>query len=692
MPPGTPSDACAPAAAGRGRWRTLPGWALAALLLCGAHAASAEVRWGLGRWQGDGTFALDWEKQDDQRSQSKYETILFQERLRLRNAGAFIFDPRILTLDLGGSFGQSQEQDMSGGDQPLRVGNGTLHDYAFSGLFLSDTSYPATLFATRSETILSQGFGGRSDISFESRGGTFELREGNFLKDHWLPNFTSLLDVRQESLKEDSSVFGSPFQRDERHNIVNYRGHNGWETSDLDLRYELNDVTDPLNPSNVFDSHTVRATHSIDFGPTLNRRFDSTVYYFLRNGAGSGSYLSVDEGLQLNHLRDFVTNYRYNFSQSDSDTGTTTTNGGSAGLLRRFYRTLTATVDAQAVQQNFPTGDKRIYGGQTGGDYRRALPWSGEFFASTSVGYQVDENNFTSSHIDVIDEPHTAPADFGAGSGFTLNNSFVEIDPATNCLAGAASGVVDVRGGARLTATCNLDYVLSQEGSVTRIIPQPGSPVLRPNDPLEVSYTYAVDPNIKYSTASLDARTGVDFPWGGASYEHILSDQSRLSGQSTPQFLVTQNLDRFKVEVRRQRDGLRAQSTLAYEILHSTIVDSNALRLGQQLAYQPRFEINAQISGDEYFVDYPGQARRSESYLARASVDWTPPMGFTVTPFAGYRTFHDSDIPSDEIVEAGVRMRWTYRNLEFFPSFTWTDYRSKLNDVRGEFRIIRHFF
>src|SRR3972149_4538866 len=70
--------------------RTLLGWVIGAVTLCVAHEAGAQARWGLGRWQGDGTFFLDWEKQDDKRSQTKYETILFQERLGLRNMGAFI--------------------------------------------------------------------------------------------------------------------------------------------------------------------------------------------------------------------------------------------------------------------------------------------------------------------------------------------------------------------------------------------------------------------------------------------------------------------------------------------------------------------------------------------------------------------------------------------------------------------------
>lgn len=166
-----------------GAWtsrRCVLGWVLGALTLCVAHPTSAQVRWGLGRWQGDGTLFLDWERQDDKRSQTRYETILFQERLGLRNVGAFIFDPRFLTLNLGGSFGLSQEDGIAVTNNSLRVGNGTLYDYAFDGLFLSDGPYPVTLFANRNQTTLTQGFGGRSEVTFESRGGHLRAARGQF--------------------------------------------------------------------------------------------------------------------------------------------------------------------------------------------------------------------------------------------------------------------------------------------------------------------------------------------------------------------------------------------------------------------------------------------------------------------------------------------------------------------------------
>jgi hypothetical protein len=663
--------------------RIVLGWVLGAVTLCVPCGARAQARWGLGRWQAKGTFFLDWEKQDDKNTRTRYETILFQERLALRNVGVFIIDPRLVTLDLGGSFGLVQEERMSPSESPLRVGNGTLHDYALDGSFLSDKPYPFTLFASRNQTTLAQGFGGQSDVTFASRGGILELREGNGLEKYGWLNFRSVLDVRQELLSEDSAVFGSPFRRDETRNIVRYRGHKGGENSDLDLSYEFNDVRDPLNPSNVFDSHTARLLHSLDFGPTLNRRLDSSLYYFTRTESAPGSYVSVDEGLHIDHHRDFATDYRYGFSRSDSTAGVVTTNTANVGLVHWLYRRLLTTLDARGMHQDLPTGGQTNGGARGTLGYRRSLPWNGEVFLHTSAGHQVDDNDFTASTVDVVDERHVAPPVFGAGAGFLLDNDFVQNDTIV---------VVDVRGGSRLTATLNVDYVVSPEGPSTKIIPLVGSPVIQPGDPLEVSYTYNVDPGVRYATTSLGASVGVEFPWVAASYEHALSDQTRLAGTATPGFLIDQNLDRFRLELRGQWNGVWAQSAVAYEVLRSTIIDSNAWRFGQLLAYEPRPDIVAQISSDQSLVDYPGQERRSDAYFVRGTVDWFGPPGLSVATFAGYRFFHDTSVPSDELVDAGVRLRWSYRNLEISPSFTWADYRGRLTDMRGEVRITRSWF
>lgn len=677
------SEGTAPAAVGSlAKWTLVAVVVVLSIALLGGPAV-AFPRWRLGRWHAKGSFLVDWESQDDRRSQNKYETLVFQERVSLRNVGAYVVDPRLLTLDLGGSFGLSQEKGLSVQDTPLRVGDGILYDYDLDAFLLADRPYPITVFANRNQRTLAQGFGGRSDVVFESRGGIFELREDSFLEDHGIRHFSSMLDVHQELRDEDSLVFGSPFRRDETRNIVRYRAHKGGERSDFDLRYEFNDVNDKVNPFNVFDSHTLRALHSIDFGPIFNRRLDSVLYHYSRTGSGAGNFTSLDEALHFDHWADLSTDYRYNFSRSDSDVGVTTTNSGSATLRHLLYDHLTTTADVHGTYQDLPNGEKSIYGGRAGFDYRRSLPWDGFLFADLHGGYQVDDNNFTSSRIDVVDERHLAPPVLGGGAGFALDNTFVLEETVV---------IFDVEGGSRLPTELNLDYILDTQGNITRVIPLAGSPVIRPGDALEVSYSFAVDPSVQFSTTTLHAGIGVEFPWFGLSYEHYLSDQHRLSGEATEDFLIDQNSDRVALDVHHDWGTVQAQARVAYEVLSSTLVDSRTWRFSQVLAYQPRADVNARITGDQYWTEFPSEDRNTESYLVRANIDWVSAAGFSVSPFAGYSAYRDTGTQNEEIIDAGIRMHWTYRSIEISPSFTWSDYRRRLNDVRAMLQITRRFF
>ncbi len=52
--------------------------------------------------------------------------------------------------------------------------------------------------------------------------------------------------------------------------------------------------------------------YSLDFGPTLNRRWDSRINYLSRSGAGmSESILYADERLRIDHFKNLSTSYEY---------------------------------------------------------------------------------------------------------------------------------------------------------------------------------------------------------------------------------------------------------------------------------------------------------------------------------------------------------------------------------------------
>lgn len=665
------------------RWLGFGG-IIGAMVMLAVGEASAQRVFGFGRSEGEVEFGLDWSREDTRSAEasSKFQKTRYEERLGIRRVGSFILHPRLITSNFGGTFGLFQEEDRFDGQESSRTG--TLLGYSFDSVILSEKPYTVTLFTNRNQSVLSREFGGRSEITFENRGGTFRLREDSFLQALGFPYFTSVLGARQELTEEETTVLGQTFRRDEVRTVVSYDGNKGFQTSDLNLRYEFTDLDDRENPRGNFQSHTAGLSYSLDFGPTLNRRWDSRLRYFSRTGRTRSTFLSADEELRLDHHEDLFTDYRYRFSLSEAEAGVTTTHTGAVLLQHQLYKSLTTRLQSDGSLQDLPSGERVRYGGEVDLGYRRALPWRGQLFGGAGTRYQVDDNRFTVSRIDVIDEPHTAPVPLGGGAGFTLANPFV----ITSTIV-----VVDTRGGARLATTLGVDYVIVQEGDSTKIVPLAGSPVILAGDPLAVSYAFEVDPSLKFSAISWHGTAGVDFRWIALSFAHQQTEQTRLSGRDG-RFLDDRTSDTARLELRGEWERVRALATALYQIQESRRLEFTTWRFGQFLSFRPRFDLVLSLNAQESFTEFTVPRRRSESYSARGDLTWTPLPSLFVNGFAGLRVFQDSELPTETVREAGLRAGWSFGKLEVAPTFTWTDRERgtvETTNLRGDLRVIRRF-
>ncbi len=640
---------------------------------------------------GLGSFGADAEvrfERDDQETKiggtsSEFRRTRYEEQLGLRNRGFFLVDPRLFTGNLEGRFGLVQEDERVDGGARLR--NGTLLGYAFDGAILSDKPYVVTLFANRNQSVLTREFGGRSEITFENLGATFRLREDSVLQDLGFPHFGSVVGARQERLKEETTVLGRTVRRDEVRTVLSYEAHKGFETSDLDLRYEFADLDDRAGVIGSFRTHTAGLTYSLDFGPTLNDRWDSRLQLLNRTGRHPATFLSADEELRLDHHERLFTDYRYLFSRNDTQAGDTTTHTGIALLQHRLYESLTSRVAASGTLQDFPTGDRISYYGEADFAYRRAIPGRGQLVAGTGARYQIDDNRFSLPLVAVIDEPHTAPAPRGGSAGFLLNNSFVVV---------STIEVVDTRGGARLPATLGVDYVLVQEGDFTKIVPLASSLVILDGDPLLVSYSFEVNPSLKFSTLSWHGSAGVDYRWIALTAAHEQSDETRLSGRDG-RFLDDRRRETVRLDLRGDWDRVQAAAAAEYQVEDSTRLDFTAWQFSQSVSYRPFLDLLLSLSGQESFTEFARPRRRTEALSTRGTLDWSPLTGLFVTGFVGLRLFDDSEVPSETVREAGLRARWTFGKLEVAPTFTWSDRErgaTETTDLRVDVRVIRRFF
>lgn len=666
------------------KWRAI-GVIIAGVAMLASHEASAQRRVGLGTWDGTLEFGVEGEHlrtktegaPDTNSSRNRYD-----ERLTVRNTGGFILDPRFWSSSFSGSFGLFQEQDRFDSTDTSR--SGRLFGYSFDSVILAEKPYTVTIFTSRNENVVSREFGGRSDITFENRGGTFRLREDSFLQDLGFSYFTSTLGARQELTKEDTTVLGQTFKRDEVRTVVTYEGSKGFETSDLALQYEFTDLDDKDNPHVAFQSHSADLTHNLDFGANLNRRWNSRLNYFTRGGLAQNTFFSADEELRIDHFENLFTDYRYLFTRFEAQTGVTTTHNGTVRAQHRLYQNLTTALTGEGRLQDLPTGERTIYAGQIDLDYQRSLPWNGRAFAGTGARYQVDDNRFRVSRIDVVDEPHAAPTPLGGSTGFTLANSFVI--PSTIVM-------VDTRGGARLPTTLGVDYIIIQEGDFTKIIPLAGSPVILPGDPLVVSYSSEVNPSIKFSTVSLRGNLGVDFRWIAFSFAHDQSDQALQSGRDG-RFIEDRSMDTVRLELRGDWEQLRAVASAEYRVRGGTRLAFTSRDFGQLLVLRAPFDLVMSLSAQETFTDFTIPERRSTTFSTRGDATWSPLPGLFVTGFASFLSFDQSDLPFETVREAGVRVRWTFGKLDVTPGFTRTERERgtvKTDDLRFDFKVIRRF-
>lgn len=152
---------------------------------------------------------------------TSFEIMRTQEQLTLWNAGAYVYDPRLVTLSLEGTFGLSQERFTTESGRVSR--EGTLWGYNVSASILSEQAISLNLFANRNQSFLSRELGGRSEVQTESRGATL------FARRLYIP---STLTFRQELREEESRTGDIATRLKDRRNVLTYSGQRGWIDSD----------------------------------------------------------------------------------------------------------------------------------------------------------------------------------------------------------------------------------------------------------------------------------------------------------------------------------------------------------------------------------------------------------------------------------------------------------------------------
>jgi len=669
---------------------------LAALVLGWTPPAAAQLI-SAGPWQGELEVNLEYDRQDTKTAGApriRLESTTAQEVLTLRNPAMHVYDPRLLTLSVEGSFGLSQERitDTAGDVGGFR--SGTLWGYDLLAQILPEQPLALRLFANRTETRLPLGRPGRSDLTTETRGATLEARR--------LP-LPSTLTVRQELLDEESRAEGVVGRRKEDRTILTYEGQRGFVDSELGLRYEFVDLADRVFPSLSYQSHEGRADYSLDFGSDLTWHWDSRLRAYRREGGSFGGVAStdlttwlVDESLRIEHTDALQTFHRYLFTATETVGGTAATHTGTFTLSHQLYESLRTTLGAEGMLQRLQEGEKDVVGVRLDVAYTKGLPGRGRLTAGLGGVVQYEDDRFQGPESFVPQETHTAatpfPLSIRLANPFVVESSVVVTRVATGPLP---VGCLPAPG-PPTPLQLGQDYTLRTVGAVTEIVPIPCSPTtpgINAGDTIAVDYRFAVSPALAFVTAGWHADVSLDYGWIRLFAAHDQSEQERVSGQDG-RFLDDQRLDSVGAELRY--DGPRATASVLGEARRftSTRLSYDTLRSSQSVSLPVGRDLTLNLTADEALDDYRGQDRQSRRLAGRATVTYLLGADLLAELVVGAQWLDDTLFPSEEVRAARLRVRWRIRKLEVNPTVEYYDRRrgdTDTREIRAALQVIRRF-
>ena len=583
-------------------------------------------------------------------------TQLATENLTVRNDGIVVIDRRLFTasLALGMLFAQGR-QDVGG---VATTDSGQLENYSFTGNFLPETAYPATISAVRNQTLYVLPSGTTTESDYSGSSAQLFVRENNHLRDmEWLPYLSGSVRVAEQRERQVTSSGTQRFEQDDRRRAATLDFQNGGEHSDLSFAYQFVKLDNYAYSQGSYESQSANLYHSLDFGPGLSRRLDSRLTWYDRKGATPDSdqgTLDLNEFLTIDHNVYRSSTYNYLLTRQEAAFGVATTQSASAQVDQQVYNNLAVNGSVNGLRSALPGGVITGWGVTGNVDYSRAVPWDGLLRMNGGLGYGRSATEVAGGAVPVVDEAYAVPTNVGAGSAILLK--------ARNIVASTIVVVVLKAGGVRVQAQQGLDYTLRIEGDRTSIVPSPASAVMLPGDPLNASYTYLVEPMSEFATRSRSLILSLDWSWIGMSATHDEADQESLSGGS--ELLLDTRRDYLQAYVHGDWNGISARLGASINEYDSTRLKYREERLDQYLTYVAMYGVAITFTGNQYRTEYklPPQESKGASY--RLDLQWNT-GGWQTSAYLARRTFDDGGQPRETIGEAGLRARRSWTMLDF---------------------------
>jgi hypothetical protein len=619
------------------------------------------VRWlRLGTWEGNlgftygGTQVESGPKSDTLTSTTRLAT----EYLTIRNNGYSILDPRFITGSIGVTLGWDQVRQRFQ-DQDTNQ-NGTLNGYSFDATFFGQKALNGRVWADRVESFTTLPFTGDTKSTVSTAGAMLNLMQHSWLRDaEILPWFDAWLQAYRTRTLDEYHFGSTSTNYDQTQDVVRLYAHNGGETSDLSVTADLVDFKFPTFPQGAYRNYGAAANYSRDFGPNLDTTWTSVATYNDRKGDIALETFTLDETVDVHHTTDLRSTYWYSLLRQQSASGTVVDQVGAAEVTYNLWRYLSLSASATGRHDQYPNGPVEGASGSLSADYTRPLASGAQVYANAQATYAYASNNLSSGEISVIDEASSAPAAPGVGAGVLLNNPFVVAQSII---------VVDTRGGARIPTTINVDYTVATEGNQSRILVLPTSPVIRPGDPLAISYTYQVPTQASYHASSESLTVGADWNWLALNYNHTQTQAPQVT-QAGVTFVGNSSSDALTAVVRGNWEAFNASAIASLVHYSAPALAYNTQTYTVSGAYQPIWAVALNFTSAWSRTDYTlPVARTSGNEAARIDLNLYAPPGshndvLTATLFGLYNKLTDSEIPTQTLKQVGCNVDYTLGKL-----------------------------
>jgi hypothetical protein len=186
----------------------------------------------------------------------------------------------------------------------------------------------------------------------------------------------------------------------------------------------------------------------------------------------------------------------------------------------------------------------------------------------------------------------------------------------------------------------------------------------------------------------------VDYGWLRVFAAYDISDQEEVSGFAGP-LLDDQRIALLGAELRYDGDRLTASALGEARRYDSTHLAYDTLRFSQlvSVSFWDR-DLTLSLLADQALDEYRSEDRTSRRVSGRLLLTYLLGTDLQVEAAVGAQYLDDTLFPTEEVREAGLRVRWRLRQLEINPSVFYYDRRRgdvETNELRAMLQVIRRF-